>query len=75
MNVYSLDLSTQDIRTCGGAGMTSAARNGMVSPNEPLLRPGRRLIPPKSGLDLSPLLVMLLLQVISRLIPLPGVFR
>ncbi len=43
--------------------------------NEPLLRPVCRLIPPMSGLDLSPLLVMLLLQVISRLIPLPGVFR
>ncbi len=43
--------------------------------NEPLRGPVRRLIPPMSGLDLSPLLVMLLLQVISRLIPLPGVFR
>jgi len=29
---------------------------------EPLLRPARRLLPPIGGLDLSPLVVILLLQ-------------
>ena len=30
--------------------------------NEPLLRPFRRILPPIAGLDLSPLLVLILLQ-------------
>lgn len=34
---------------------------------EPLLRPARRLIPPISGIDLSPLLVLLALQVVKML--------
>ncbi len=40
--------------------------------NEPLLRPVRRILPSIAGLDLSPLLVLILLQVGSRAIPLPG---
>lgn len=34
---------------------------------EPLLRPARRLLPPLSGVDLSPLLVLLVLQVVKML--------
>ncbi len=36
--------------------------------NEPLLRPARRLLPPISGIDLSPLLALLALQVLKMLI-------
>lgn len=36
--------------------------------NEPLLRPARRLIPPVSGFDLSPLVVLILLQVVRMLV-------
>ncbi len=36
--------------------------------NEPLLRPARRLLPPISGLDLSPLIVILGLQVLKMLL-------
>lgn len=35
---------------------------------EPLLRPARRLLPPISGIDLSPLLVLLALQVLKMLL-------
>lgn len=35
----------------------------LVSLTEPLMRPARRLIPPISGLDLSPIAVLLLLQI------------
>jgi YggT family protein len=35
---------------------------------EPLLRPAQRLLPPISGIDLSPLLVLLALQVLKMLI-------
>ena len=45
--------------------------SGVLTPlNAPLLRPARQLLPPISGLDFSPLLVMLLLQVVNMLLPL-----
>lgn len=45
--------------------------DGVLRPlNAPLLRPARRILPPTSGLDFSPLLVMLVLQVINLLLPL-----
>ena len=42
---------------------------------EPLLRPVRRLLPPVAGLDLSPLLVILLLQAAAIALPLPNYLR
>jgi YggT family protein len=42
---------------------------------EPLLRPARRLLPPIGGLDLSPLIVLLLLQAIRIALPLPLLLR
>lgn len=40
----------------------------LYSLTEPLLRPARRLLPPVSGIDLSPLLVLLALQVVKMLV-------
>ena len=40
--------------------------------NEPILRPFRRLLPPIAGLDLSPLLALILIQAGFRAIPLPN---
>lgn len=40
----------------------------LYSLNEPLLRPARRLIPPIQGLDLSPLVALIALQVIKMLV-------
>jgi YggT family protein len=42
---------------------------------EPLLRPARRLLPPIGGLDLSPLIVMLLLQAAMIALPMPVYLR
>jgi YggT family protein len=42
---------------------------------EPLLRPARRLLPPIGGLDLSPLIVILLLQAALIALPLPSYLR
>ena len=42
---------------------------------EPVLRPARRLIPPISGFDVSPLLVILLLQAAQLALPLPYFLR
>ena len=40
--------------------------------NEPLLGPVRRLLPPIGGLDLSPLLVLILIQAVRVAVPLPA---
>ena len=42
---------------------------------EPVLRPVRRILPPIAGLDLSPLLVLILLQAVAIALPLPGALR
>jgi len=42
---------------------------------EPILAPARRILPPIAGLDLSPLLVLILLQTVSIALPLPGYLR
>lgn len=42
---------------------------------EPVLRPARRLLPPIGGLDLSPLIVILLLQAAMIALPLPVYLR
>jgi YggT family protein len=42
---------------------------------EPLLRPARRLLPPTSGFDFSPLIVLLLLQAAMYALPLPTELR
>ncbi|MES2489395.1 MAG: YggT family protein [Pseudomonadota bacterium] len=75
VNLYTFTLFVQAILSWLGPGVNNPASNVLWSLNEPLLRPVRRIIPPLSGLDLAPLVLMLLLQVVSRLIPLPGLFR
>ena len=42
--------------------MSNPAGSILWSINEPLLRPVRRVLPPYSGLDFSPLVVIVLLQ-------------
>jgi YggT family protein len=41
----------------------------------PLLRPVRRLIPPLGGLDLTPLLIIILIQAVAIALPLPNFLR
>ena len=75
VNLYTFTVFIQAILSWLGPGVNNPASNILWSMNEPLLRPVRRIIPPLSGLDLSPLIVILVLQVLDRLIPLNGVFR
>lgn len=75
INLYTFTIFVQAIMSWLGPGVNNPASNILWSMNEPLLRPARRIIPPLSGLDLSPLAVILLLQVLNRLLPLPGAFR
>ncbi len=41
----------------------------------PLLRPVQRIVPPIAGLDLSPLIVLIVLQALLIALPLPGFLR
>lgn len=75
INLLTFCILVQAIMSWFGASMHSPATSLLFNINEPLLRPARRLIPPIGGLDLSPLVVILLLQVINRLIPLSYVLR
>jgi YggT family protein len=47
----------------------------LFSLNAPLLRPVQRLLPPIGGLDLSPLVVLIVLQALMIALPLPGFLR
>lgn len=75
VNLFTFTIFVQAILSWLGPGVNNPASNILWSLNEPILRPVRRFIPPMSGLDLSPLVVILLLQVLNRLLPLPGAFR
>jgi YggT family protein len=75
LNLYTFALVIQAILSWVGPGVNNPAGSILWSINEPLLRPVRRVIPPFSGLDLSPLVVILVLQFLKLLIPLPGIFR
>jgi YggT family protein len=75
LNLYTFALFVQAILSWVGPGVNNPAGSILWSMNEPLLRPVRRVIPPMSGLDLSPLVVILLLQFLNLLVPLPGIFR
>lgn len=48
----------------GGGGLTAF----VYQMTEPILAPIRRMLPPSSGIDWSPLIVMLLLGVIVRVV-------
>ena len=73
--LYTFTLFVQAILSWVGPGTQNPAATVLWSINEPLLRPVRNIIPPIGGLDLSPLAVIIALQVLSRLVPLPGVLR
>ena len=75
LNLYTFTLFVQAILSWVGPGVSNPAGSVLWSVNEPILRPVRRVLPPMAGLDLSPLAVILVLQVLNRLVPLPGIFR
>ncbi|MBI2384063.1 MAG: YggT family protein [Gammaproteobacteria bacterium] len=74
LNLYTIALFAQAFFSWMGPGMSSPAGSILWSMNEPLLRPVRRVIPPVAGLDLSPLVVILVLQFLNMLVPV-GMFR
>ena len=75
LNVYTFTIFVQAIMSWLGPQQSNPANALLWSVNEPVLAPVRRVIPPIGGLDLTPLAVILGLQVLSRLINLPYLFR
>jgi len=68
LNIYIFALLIQAILSWVNPGSYHPVNGLLYSLNEPLLRPARRLLPPISGLDLSPLVVLLALQVAKMLL-------
>lgn len=69
---YSVSILIYVILSWVGPGTRHPIAVVLADLNEPILRPARRLIPTIAGLDLSPLLVLILAQAASRLLPLPN---
>ena len=64
LNLYFLSILMEVVLSWVGQGRSPM--DGMLRPvNAPLLRPVRRILPALGGLDFSPLVVLLILQVID----------
>lgn len=74
-NLFTFTILIQALASWLAPGAHSPATAVLWSINEPLLRPVRNVVPVIGGLDISPLIVIIALQVISRLLPLPGLLR
>lgn len=71
-NLYTVTILIQVLVSWLAPRQYSSATVLLHTLNEPLLHPVRTRVPPIGGLDLSPLVVIIVLQVISILLPLPG---
>jgi YggT family protein len=72
-NLYFFSILVQALMSWITPGAPTPANVLLWSINEPLLRPIREFLPPLGGIDLSPLVAMIALQMLMRLLPpLPG---
>ena len=71
INVYFFTILIQVVLSWVNPGTYNPAVALLYSINEPLLGRARRMIPPISGFDLSPIVVIILLQLISILLVQP----
>ncbi len=67
-DIFIIAILIQVILSWVAPGSYSPATTFLYDLTEPVLRPARNLVPPVSGLDLSPLVALIALQVISMLI-------
>lgn len=67
INVFIFSILIQVIISWINPGMYNPVMGLLHSLNEPLLSRARRLVPPISGLDLSPIVVIIVLQLVSML--------
>jgi len=71
LTVFLFSILIQVILSWVRPGDSNPMSDLLYSLNEPLLGPARRLLPPISGFDLSPILVLLALQLLSILVVAP----
>lgn len=71
INVYIVGILIQVILSWVNPHAYNPATSLLHRINEPVLAPARRVIPPISGIDLSPVLVLLALQLLKILIVAP----
>jgi YggT family protein len=72
INVYLVSILVQAVLSWVNPGPYRNPLSPLLNRlNEPLLGPARRLLPPVSGFDLSPIVVLILLQVTSMLVVAP----
>jgi YggT family protein len=68
ISVFIFAIFIQVILSWVNPGAYNPATSLLYSLTEPVLRPARRLIPPLGGLDLSPLVALVALQVVKMLL-------
>lgn len=75
--IYMITLIAQAILSWIGPGTRNPLTSLLYTINEPLLRPVRRLIPLISGIDLSPLVVLIAIQLLKIILigPLIGIAK
>jgi YggT family protein len=68
LNVLLFSIVVQVIISWVNPGTYNPAVSLLYSLTEPVLRPCRRLVPPMSGMDLSPLIALIAIQLIKMLL-------
>ena len=74
LNVFLFAILIQVIVSWINPGAYNPAVSLLYSLTEPVLRPFRRLIPPLSGLDLSPLVALIAIQ-LTKMLLLPPLYQ
>jgi YggT family protein len=74
LNVYLFAIIIQIIISWVNPGSYNPALALIHSITEPVMRPARRLLPPMSGLDLSPIVVLIAIQLMKMLL-LPPLYQ
>lgn len=65
LNVFTFAIIIQVVISWVSPGMHNPVTSLLYSLTEPVLRPARRIIPPVHGMDLSPLLALIVLQLLN----------
>ncbi len=68
INIFFWTILIQVVMSWVNPGSYNPVTGLLYSLNEPVLRPARRLLPPISGFDLSPLVVMIALKLVEILL-------
>jgi len=71
LNLYMVTIFIQIILSWVGQGGYNPLVGLLYSINEPIMRPARRILPPISGIDLSPILIFLAIGLLKILVVAP----